>query len=352
MSANGATAKLGGIEAARGLAASVVVLYHTARHLDKLYGMPALMSTFQFGHAGVDLFFVISGFIILHVHYRDISQPSRLTHYIGRRFTRVMPTYWIALAITVLLATAGGHTLPTARDLLFSVSLLPSNRDLLLGIAWTLRFELVFYAIFCVLILRRSAGVTVLAVWLGVILTAWLATITLPAVPGSLYGIYNLEFFFGMAAAYATRNRVVTAPKSLAMIGIGLFAAAAIAENLGAIDGYADSARLWYGIPSALIVLGVAQAGSGPQFSVPKLLSVLGGASYSIYLFQFVFIGMTWKLWLNASLDRSLPHGLAFVPLAAAGILGGIAMSRYVEHPLIRMIRNGGLSIRPRAALG
>lgn len=352
MAANDTAAKLGGIETGRGLAASVVVLYHAARHLDKNYGMPTLMSVFQFGHAGVDLFFVISGFIILYVHYRDIGEPSRLPHYIGRRFTRVMPTYWVALAITVLLATAGSRSLPSVGDLLFSVTLLPANRDLLLGIAWTLRFELVFYAVFGLLILRRNVGLVALALWFGVVLTAWLGALSFPGVPGSLYGVFNLEFFFGMAAAYVVREGLITAPKSLLATGIALFTAAAIAEDVGWMDGYADTARLYYGIPSALIILGVAQAGSGSGFAVPPSLRHLGSASYSIYLFQFVFIGVTWKIWQTAGLERSLPPVVAFVPLAAAGILGGIVMSRYVEHPLIRMVRGRGFSVGPRAAVG
>ena len=60
------------------MAATAVVFYHAARHLNKIYGVPALMCVFQFGHAGVDLFFVISGFIILFVHYDDIGRPERL----------------------------------------------------------------------------------------------------------------------------------------------------------------------------------------------------------------------------------------------------------------------------------
>jgi len=70
--------KLTGIEASRGVAATAVVLYHSARHLDHVYGVPGLMRVFQFGHAGVDLFFVISGFIILFVHYGDLGRPERL----------------------------------------------------------------------------------------------------------------------------------------------------------------------------------------------------------------------------------------------------------------------------------
>ena len=346
-----AAAKFDGIEAGRGLAASAVVLYHAARHLDKLYGMPTLMSAFQFGHAGVDLFFVISGFIILYVHYRDIGAPGRLGHYVGRRFTRVMPTYWVALAITVLLATGGGHALPSLTDLAWSVSLLPSNHGLLLDIAWTLRYELVFYAVFCVLILNRTAGVAVMALWLALLVAVFVVGFSIP-VPGSLYGAFNLQFFLGMGAAYVMHNYEFPAPKTLLAVGIVAFALVAGAENVGALDGYTNAARLYYGVPAAMIVLGVALAGRTDALPIPSWLRILGSASYSIYLFQFVFIGIAWKLWLAAGLDRAVPHGLAFVPLAVAGIGGGILMSRWVEHPLIRMVRRGGPRIRPRPAVG
>ena len=170
MSERTSAGRLGSIEACRGIAAAAVVLYHAARHLNKIYGLPSLTAVFQFGHAGVDLFFVISGFIILYVHYRDINSPARLRHYVGRRFTRVMPTYWVALALTVLLA-AGGHAgLPSLSDLIWSVSLAPSDHQLLLGIAWTLRYEIIFYALFCILIVNRIAGLVTMSVWLAAII--------------------------------------------------------------------------------------------------------------------------------------------------------------------------------------
>src|SRR5215467_10685301 len=113
MAAGAVATKLSGIEISRGLAASAVVLYHAARHLNQAYGMPTLTSVFQFGHAGVDLFFVISGFIIVYVHYNDIGTPDRLGHYVSRRITRVMPTYWVALAVTTLIAVAGSRGVPS-----------------------------------------------------------------------------------------------------------------------------------------------------------------------------------------------------------------------------------------------
>ena len=159
---------------------------------------------------------MISGFIILYVHYHDINSPPRLRHYIGRRFTRVMPTYWVALALTIFIA-AGGHTeLPSVSDLFWSVSLAPSDHRLLLGIAWTLRFELLFYAIFCILILHRITGLIVMGVWLAAIIVVATGHSVGPGPISLLTGTFNLEFFFGMAAAYTLRNRSIPAPKNVA----------------------------------------------------------------------------------------------------------------------------------------
>src|SRR4051794_20974345 len=68
-----ATTRLAGVEVCRGAAAVMVVFYHVARHLEKAHGPTWLMGLWQFGHAGVDLFFVISGFNILAVHLDDIG---------------------------------------------------------------------------------------------------------------------------------------------------------------------------------------------------------------------------------------------------------------------------------------
>ncbi len=272
-----------------GLAATAVVLYHASRHLDKIYGVPILRDTLQFGHAGVDLFFV-------------------------------------------------GMT--------------PSGHNLILGIAWTLRFELVFYVIFSILILNRISGLTVLAVWLAAIVAVAIARTALPGPAGLLTGAFNLQFFFGMAIAYTLRHSKIAAPRLWLAAGASLFAAAAVAEGMGLLDGYADHSRLIYGIPSALIIFGAAEAGRQGHLIVPAPLRVLGAASYSIYLFQFVFIGVFWQLWLHAGLDRWTPHIASFPLLAGSGIGGGIIMSRWVEHPLIRLVRGGGGKAQPRAAIG
>lgn len=322
--------RLFGIEAARSIAAISVVLYHVARHLDKAFGAPILKQIFQFGHAGVDFFFVISGFIILFVHYRDIDDPRRIGHYFGRRFTRLMPIYWIALVITLFMGLHG-----TSWDVfLVSFFLLPVDRPMILGVAWTLQFEVVFYALFAVLILNRVAGLLVFAAWLSLIILG--CFVSLAGLSGQIYASVDLEFFFGMTIAVILTHHRIRWPFFWLMLGLASFVASAIAEDLGWIDGYATYARLLYGVPSMLIILGLVEADRRGVLHTPVILQRLGSASYSIYLFQFVFIGTVWQI-----LSRTnLPVILDFLILSSVAIIGSVAISSRIELPLMKWVRN------------
>ena len=332
-------ANLSCIEALRGLAATAVVLYHCARHVDRAFGAPGLIAAFQAGHSGVDLFFVISGFIILYIHRPDLGRPERLPHYLSRRFSRVFPIYWIALGVSMLMTVLGDHGMPPAGTMLAETFLLPGSDDPILGVAWTLHFEIVFYAVFTVLIVNRRAGLMLMAAWLAAIVAA-AAGLVGPGMPPPLCSTYSLEFFMGMAAAYLLQRGKVAAPRSLAMAGMVLFAAALLAESTGALDGFGDAARLAYGLPAAMLVLGLVASETAGQLSAARWLRVLGNASYSIYLFQFVFIGTVWQFMLVSHLDQRLSNLVVFVLLSTAALVGGVVVSQAIERPLLRALRN------------
>ena len=351
MSDNTEATRLLGIDACRGAAVTAVLLFLATRQLNWAFGVPFLLRAFQFGHAGADVFFVISGFIVLYVHYEHIGTPARLIGFVWRRLTRLMPTYWAALGITAMQNKLAGHSFPSPRSLVWSASLLAPKSELLLGIAWTLRYQAVFYAMFCMLILSRTAGVLLLALWLVGIVMSMLAGSVIAGVPDLVFGSYNLQFFFGMAAAYVMRSHRVPAPMTVLTIGIVLFAIAAIAEDIGMLDGYADPARLAYGLPAALIVLGLAEAGRRSQVIVPPQLIVLGKASYSIYLFQLVFIGIVSQLMLVSGLHRWMPELFTFPLMVATAMAGGILVSRWFEFPLMRLLRGQELRVAPRAVV-
>jgi len=335
--ADAAAPKLLSIEMARGLAAIIVVLYHAARHLDKTMGFPGGKQAFQFGHAGVDFFFVISGFIILFIHGDDLGRPHRLSHYGLRRFTRIYPIYWVILGVTIALMVAGGHALPPVLDMAWAATLLPTRDDPMVGVAWTLQHEIIFYGLFAILILQRRIGVVLLTLWFAAIALnlmtdrSVLATIITSA--------YNLEFFFGMAVALWLRRGTVPFARALFWSGLAAFSIAAGAEVLGLLDGYQSWARLAYGGPSAFIILGLVEMEQKRGLRVPKQLLWLGRASYSIYLFHLTGIGLFYKLWSAAGMMERAPPWISYGLMVIAGIAGSVVVSLTVEYPLMRWIR-------------
>lgn len=331
-----------GIEGARGIAACAVVLYHVARHVDQAFGAPLLRALFQPGHAGVDLFFLLSGFIIAHVHSRDVGkgakEPARIMHYGWRRFSRLFPIYWIALAASLAMGLATGHPPPEMPRLLSALLLLPADAEPLLGVAWTLQYEVVFYVAFALLIFSRPLGLAVFAGWGVAILLGLVGGAHLPG-PAQFATAYNLEFLGGMAIALAVRRGCMTEPNLTVACGLLGILAAGIAEGTGWLDGYGAAARAAYGVPCALLIWGlVAREQRGPV-AVPGWLRMLGGASYSIYLFQFIWIGIAWKLLQLTGIDRTAGATGCFALLSTAGVVGGVATAQWLEKPLLAVMR-------------
>jgi peptidoglycan/LPS O-acetylase OafA/YrhL len=328
--------KLTAIQALRGVASVSVICYHASRHVDQTYGTPLLRRVFLSSHAGVDLFFAISGFIILFVHANDIGRPARLGHYAERRFTRVLPLYWVALALTVLMAVAAHNHLDPLW-LAWNTTLLPTAHAPFMMIAWTLQYEIVFYAVFATLILNRRAGLAVIACWVAVVVAAPIIGIALPS---GLTGFYMAEFLLGMGAAIVVRGNLARSPVALAACGAGLFIGLMVAESAGLLSGHAWYSPLVYGGPAAMTVAGVAAAEQRDRLALPVWLVALGEASYSLYLFQIIFIAIGWQVWSHAGLARFLPADACFLLLVAVAVAGGVLMSRIVERPLLRLSRS------------
>ncbi len=311
--------------------------YHVSRHINKAFAAPGLVALFEPGQAGVDVFFTLSGFIILHVHRTDIGRPTRLAHYLGRRFTRVLPLYWIALLVAILMGSAASHTWPPPWRLFFSVLLLPSHQEPLLGVAWTLQFEVLFYTAFALLILNRTLGAMVLAAWFLCIACS-VSGLTLALLPPQLTGIYGLEFFIGMATAQLLHNGRAKNPGLVAGAGLGLFVIGLLLATR--VTGeFGAAARLIYAVPTSLIIFGLASMDQAGVDFVPEWARRIGGASYSIYLFQFVFIGIVWQAIKRGGLDHAVPSPALFLILAVSAVAGGVLTSRWIETPMLNLLR-------------
>ncbi|AFL49966.1 exopolysaccharide production protein ExoZ [Sinorhizobium fredii] len=312
------------IQYLRAAAALAVVIFHAAEKTGH---------HFAIGAAGVDVFFVISGFIMWVISDRRPATPAK---FMWERIRRIVPVYWFATAVMVAGALAGlfpnmvltvDHVLAS---LFFIPTRSPSSGEIwpVLVQGWTLNFEMLFYGVFAVsLLLPRQwrlpaiAGLFVALAAIGLLVPVenalWL-TYTRPII---------LEFVAGMILGEFWLRRRVPRP------AIGSFL---IACSLG---GFAliGSLHLPFderttGPLGVLLVLGALSIEATGRVPMLNLPSLLGNASYSIYLWHSFAISVVAKAANMLGIHPAISMSLGIV----AGTLLGIAAYLFLERPLLQ----------------
>lgn len=325
-----------GLQAARGVAALLVVLYHAERALalPQYVGHAPWAGVTRFGHAGVDFFFVLSGFIIFHVHGSDLGRPAALPRYAARRAVRIYPAYWAATAALLAVAAAshGLAALPAPGALLPILLLAPGGPPPPLGVAWTLTHEAGFYLLFGLAIWNRRLGL------LAALACAVLGVVPLPPGLEPLRawgaGAYDALFPLGIAAAWAAQHARARRPRALALGGVALFLLAGALEDAGLLPPNGLPGRLAYGLPAAAVILGLVQMERAGRLRVPPALAALGAASYSVYLVHSPVLGYAARAMAAFGLLPLLPDAGAMALASAAAVAAGLAFHRRVERPL------------------
>jgi exopolysaccharide production protein ExoZ len=276
------------LQAGRGLAAVMVVLFHTTSFLggDPRYWRRQWLSDRFAGLAlGVEFFFVLSGAVILLAHRGDIGRPATIPSYLWKRIRRVYPVYWLILTALVLEYTlrpglgAAWQSDPRVIASGYLLVYCTTSFHLTLPVAWTLCHEVLFYAAFGALLAGRRVGTLILTAWFGL-------SLLMLVHPWSVYfGAYlfsplHLLFGSGMLAGWLLRRRDAPAPGLLTAVGICIFASAVVlAGRRGDID---YSTELLAGAGVTLLVLGAARLEEQGRLAVSRPLQLLGDASYSI----------------------------------------------------------------------
>lgn len=332
-----------GIQGARGAAAILVVLYHASVSifaLPKYGGDKPFGALFDFGSVGVDFFFVLSGFIILHAHRKDLGRPERLASYGWKRFRRIYPIYWIVLLPTMLVYFAvpsfGNGSERGWLVVLSSILLVHLGTDAaILTVSWTLFHEMLFYAIFAVMIWRPRVGVILLGTWLA------LAAATLMFdVPGGTTQSYisplPLLFGIGMLVSATLARGPAPAPSWLAGGGMALFAVAGLEVDYGTPAPILTT--LVFGVASAAILAGIVQLEHSSRFRTPAWAVLTGEASYAIYLVHFPVLAAGAKLTLPLLRRLHTPPAVLYVMLVGMAVLAGIVCHLCIERPLLRRL--------------
>ncbi len=342
------------VQVLRGIAATAVVLFHLLPFEQKYLAGPTLVPHgFVVGQAGVDVFFVISGFIVTVVTEDHMGSPRDSVNFLTRRAWRIYPTYWVYYAVLVVLYLVApallNHSATRPPSLLDSFLLLPGDAPPLLLVAWTLSFELYFYLVFAVLLclVPRSRLARALPVWAALVVGGRLLLWSRHGPLADLmFNPLNLEFIAGCAIAlWVPGARRAT---GMTLLGAGILGVLLLVRQLGAAATFEN---VWlrvavYGSSAALMVAGCTAWERPGITRVPHPLSRLGDASYSLYLSHLLTIGLIGIIWRFAIHLRALPdsltvavHLLAPASAVAASLCVGWLSFRLIETPLISLMR-------------
>jgi len=329
--------RLIGIQACRGIAALLVILYHSGRMLalPQYAGHVPTGSVFAFGHAGVDFFFVLSGFIISLVHGHDLGVAERFPGYVWRRLSRIYPMYWVVTGLIIALAlfSADQATRLAPNHVAASVLLIPHGQEPLLGVAWTLEHEMLFYGLFGIAILRKQLIRPLLVSLFVLVATEQL--FHFGGILGWLGNIYHLNFLIGIAAALILRDCRIGAPHLIALLGVTVFLCSGAAEDLALLHPAGLTATLLFGLASATILIGLAEAERRELLHFGLVASLFGAASYSIYLIHPVAIGLTARFLVGTGAMPFLTDWILLVLVSAVAVAAGIGLHIAVERPVM-----------------
>jgi peptidoglycan/LPS O-acetylase OafA/YrhL len=309
------------VDGLRGIAALLVALHHVLR--SDVFGRYWFHSV-ALGRMGVQLFFVISGYVIGALITNRASDPTMTTRFMARRLVRLTPPYYAAIALTLALnevfrrVYAAGQY-PELRADLLSCSLAylcyPLGLPLYIPVAWTLEIELQFYLLACLLV--------PLAVSLGA-RGAWMVAAGLlalsPFAPEETALRYAAPFVIGMAIVAHRR----------AALGLRFLVAltVAIAAGWGAFLGEVET--------GAIVALGALAIAVGVP--MPRPLVWLGGVSYPLYLLHRqvgspIVRGVKLLGWPTLDIGWLILWGGLGI---AGSILAAWLLHRFVEVPAVR----------------
>lgn len=297
------------IQVLRGLAALFVALFHLRGRIEETH--PALFAALQSGGCGVDLFFVISGFIIVYINEPQHNTLSGAREFLINRFFRIAPLYYLCTLGSM------GNSMETWLETLRSLAFLPlaSGPAPTYGFAriitgWTLNYEMFFY------LLTAAAMLFSRRVW-HVLLFAMIALVTVPMLhfgfvglggaPGYAYSyaylnlITNpmiLEFGGGVVIGLIYKRHFQCIPTAvlLGLLGLGVWGVAAQMVKGGSPHGL-----LTWGLPFMCVVWAAAECERRLSWKPPAAAVYLGTISYSFYLLHMK---------CNGVLTKIIKHGL------------------------------------------
>lgn len=325
------------VQALRGVAALLVVAYHAVN----TWSQHALDHTtdglWPNGSAGVDIFFVISGLVMVLSADRLAGRAGACRTFVRQRLVRIVPLYWVMTTAKIAAVLAvPSLVLRTRLDLPYVVGsylFLPvhdSAGDLfpVLPVGWTLTYEMLFYVLVSLALLIRWPILAIAGPALGAVIAA--------AIAFGSDGFANTivaEFLFGVLIGIAIRHGLRLPPTIALVLMCGGFAVLVTGPVVS------DVLRpLTWGVPAWFIVAGAVALEDRLAPKLPRWLLDAGDASYSIYLMHLFVIPLVY-----ISVARLVPDTLWLPFMVVGSLLASAAVGRlgyiWIEKPFLQWLR-------------
>lgn len=330
----------------------LVVLFHLVTVEKKYGGVENILPNFlNFGMFGVDLFFVISGFVMVAVTKGKFLNIKDAMKFLYHRISRIYPTYWVytflVLGVFLFNPAMVNSSQGNEVNIVSSFLLWPSDKLPLVMVGWTLIHEMYFYLVyfFILLFVPEKHLISALGLWTAVIVGANFSLELTSPFTALVFHPLTVEFIFGclIAIYFFRENKKILRNDFLLLLAVVGFVASIYGQNLyhqytGVVDVQGWWRTVIFGLPALLIVFSIINAERN-GFVLSSLLVSIGDASYSIYLSHILTLSAVGRIWRIFSVDATWDNFIMIPILISAVIIVGMLSYRYVEKPFLTYSR-------------
>jgi len=339
--------RLYSLQGLRGAAVLGVVLFHMAAVEHKYSGGDSLLPGWvDFFQLGVDLFFVISGFVMVIVTRGRFQDRVQAQRFLFNRVSRIYPNYWLYFFITLAVYLVQPMLVNSSHggsNLWLSFLLLPNDRVLLVMVAWSLVFELWFYLVFSLLLGFRERGLPLLLLAWAVALVAFNLLDSWRDYSSALKIIlhpYALEFIIGSAAAlffYGRHSAKVPNAVLWLVLVTALVPGFALIGHYELFSTEGLPRMLLVGLVFGALTLSLALLERRQLIRCPRFLVFTGDMSYTIYLSHLLVLGVVGRAWqIIGNWPTHIEDNLVFLVLMMLAVWGyGWVGYSFFEKPVL-----------------
>ncbi|WHH57420.1 acyltransferase [Petroclostridium sp. X23] len=324
----------------RAFLAVYILLFHVILELNNQYKSQYVLLSriIANGYTAIDLFFILSGFVIFYNYSHKIGDIKGARNFLIKRILRIYPLYWIVTLLTVVtLFGLYKVKLWENKELLFkSLLLIPQNGYPIVAPAWTLSYIVFFYIIFSLVMFKPKVFIPMVSCWLLAIVLNLFEIISLSKynnyLVSFLFSWMFLEFFMGCLVAYIVQKFHIKYETYFLLVGMFLY-------GFSCGFNFEIHRLLSIAAPVSLVILGLVLVEMKYEIVTPKLICFLGDASYSIYIMHYlvtvnILIGVT-KV---NQLEKVIDYNLILLIILSLGVIVSILYYLFVEKPLVKVL--------------